>query len=168
MTQKLQPNHLSGIYTSAVNSNLNKFYIFWSTGFLTGFIKKAQGTVGAIVGTIIFLLLANLDIKLQIIIFLTYFLISFKSISYGIFHFRNQDPPQINSDEIIGMWVALIFFEPTFKIIFLAFILFRLLDILKPFPINQFEKLPGATGVILDDIIAGLLTKGLIWIFMRI
>ena len=168
MTLNLQHNHLLGIYILAVNNILNKFYIFWSTGFLTGFITKAPGTNGAIVGIIIFLLLAKLDIKLQILIFSFYFIVAFKSISYGVLYFKNQDPPQINSDEIIGMWIALIFFEPYFKIILPAFILFRIFDILKPFPIKHLERMPGAIGIILDDIIAGLFTKGLIWILIKI
>lgn len=168
MTQNLQQNHHLGTYTLPVNNILNKFYLFWSTGFYTGFFPKAPGTIGAVVGIPIFLLSSLLSIKLQILFFFLYVFISIKSIPYATNFFKKKDPSEVNCDEIIGIWIALLFFQPAIKVIIFSFIIFRILDILKPFPIRYFENLPGSYGIIADDVIAGLLTKGVIWILMKI
>ncbi|MCX7769815.1 MAG: phosphatidylglycerophosphatase A [Proteobacteria bacterium] len=147
---------------------LNRFYLLWATGFFTGFIPKAPGTIGSLVGILLFLLINFLEIKIQILIFLLYFLISLKSVAYTIRYFNKNDPSEVNCDEIIGIWIALLFFQPKTLIIILAFIFFRTFDILKPFPVRNFENFHGPFGVIADDIVAGLLTKGVVWLIMKI
>lgn len=167
MILNLQQNHLLGIYILPVNNILNKFYLFWSTGFLTGFFPKAPGTIGALIGILIFLLSSSISLKFQLLFFSLYLFISIKSIPYAIYFFKKNDPSQVNCDEIIGIWIALLFFQPAIKVIVFSFIIFRILDILKPFPIIYVEKLPGSYGIIADDVVAGVLTKVIIWIIMK-
>ena len=59
-------------------------------------------------------------------------------------------------DEIVGMWISLLFLPKTFFVILLAFIFFRLFDILKPPPARQLEPLPNGWGIMLDDVMAGI------------
>jgi phosphatidylglycerophosphatase A len=67
-----------------------------------------------------------------------------------------EDPGHVVIDEVAGQLFALIFCPPDWAHAILAFILFRLFDILKPPPIRQLERLPAGTGIMLDDVAAGL------------
>ena len=68
-------------------------------------------------------------------------------------------------DEFIGQFTALLFCNGTFSAYIVAFIIFRIFDILKPFPISFFDKLNNSFGVLMDDIIAGLFS-GIIVYFL--
>ena len=68
-----------------------------------------------------------------------------------------EDPGFVVIDEVAGQLVALIGIRPDWQHTLVAFLLFRLFDIVKPPPIRQLERLPEGTGIMLDDIAAGLL-----------
>ncbi|MCK5583301.1 MAG: phosphatidylglycerophosphatase A, partial [Elusimicrobiales bacterium] len=71
--------------------------------------------------------------------------------------YLTKDDPRIVIDEILGYWIAIAFLPKTMPILIAAFILFRALDTLKPWPINFFEKkFSGGFGIIMDDVIAGI------------
>lgn len=78
-----------------------------------------------------------------------------------------KDPSQCTIDETVGMWISLLFLPKQILITGIAFLLWRLLDIIKPFPARQAEKLPGGYGIVLDDIISAIYT-GLIMNFIVI
>lgn len=65
-------------------------------------------------------------------------------------------------DEFAGMWVTCIFIKQAIPWVIAAFIMFRLLDILKPWPIRRFERLPGGLGIVADDVVAGLIGAALL------
>jgi phosphatidylglycerophosphatase A len=68
-----------------------------------------------------------------------------------------EDPSEVVVDEAIGQWVTLLGATVyNWKSLLAALVLFRILDILKPFPIRQAEKLPGGVGIVADDVVAGL------------
>ncbi len=84
-------------------------------------------------------------------------------------HFGRPDPPQVVVDEVIGQWLALSVASPgEWRDWLAAFVLFRLLDIAKPFPIRRLERLPGGLGIMADDAAAGLcammILSGLHWL----
>jgi phosphatidylglycerophosphatase A len=68
----------------------------------------------------------------------------------------NSDPSEVVIDEVMGMAVTLAFVPLHFKTIGLGFLLFRIFDVLKPFPARQSEKLPGGWGIVMDDVVAGI------------
>ena len=72
-------------------------------------------------------------------------------------HFDKKDPSQVVIDEVAGQWVALagLPLEPVTLIA--GFALFRLFDIVKPWPVGRLERFPGASGIMLDDLAAGLI-----------
>jgi phosphatidylglycerophosphatase A len=73
---------------------------------------------------------------------------------------RTKDPQEVVIDEAAGMWLALIFiWDASSAVIVTGFILFRLFDILKPFPISLFQTFRGGVGILADDIAAGMLTN---------
>lgn len=79
------------------------------------------------------------------------------------------DPGIVVIDEVAGQWIALLFCPPDWAHGLIALILFRLLDITKPFPVRRLERLPGGWGIVFDDVAAGLYALGIaslvrIWI----
>jgi phosphatidylglycerophosphatase A len=79
--------------------------------------------------------------------------------------FSSSDPKEIVVDELIGQSIPLFICENNFFLIILSFLLFRLFDISKPWPASYFDlKIKNATGVIMDDIIAGIYTFLIIYL----
>ena len=68
----------------------------------------------------------------------------------------DHDPKRAVWDEFAGMWVTCLFLPKTFVWLALAFVVFRVLDIWKPWPIRKFEALPGGLGIMADDVVAGV------------
>jgi len=67
-----------------------------------------------------------------------------------------KDPQSVVIDEVAGQWVTLLFAPVSWKTLSVAFILFRAFDILKPPPVRQLERLPEGTGIVIDDVAAGV------------
>lgn len=67
-----------------------------------------------------------------------------------------KDPQSVVIDEVAGQWITLLFAPVSWKTMLLGFILFRAFDILKPPPVRQLERLPEGTGIVIDDVAAGL------------
>jgi phosphatidylglycerophosphatase A len=67
-----------------------------------------------------------------------------------------KDPQSVVIDEVAGQWIALLFAPVAWKSLLAGFILFRAFDILKPPPVRQLERLPEGTGIVMDDVAAGL------------
>ena len=84
-----------------------------------------------------------------------------------------HDNGHIVIDEVVGYWFAMYLFPPTLYYIVFGFLLFRLFDIAKPYPINKLQNLPKGWGVMVDDLLAGayaaiaLLVIDLIWFIVR-
>lgn len=143
--------------------------ILFSTGFYVGYVPFAPGTFGTLVGLLLFAIVNLVRIELQLVLFFICFLIAIPTTREAIKKFGNSDPPQVIIDEILGVWIALILFETSFKNLLWGFVFFRLFDIVKPFPVGLIDKkLKGEIGVLLDDIAAGLMAKGAIWLLFHI
>lgn len=165
MIQKAQLNQPLAKYIFLKNKMNKRLAIFYSTGAYWGYAPFAPGTFGTILGLLLFLFTNSLKPELQIVLFFFSFIIAIPSVKTAIAHFDKEDPPQVIIDEILGIWLTLILFETSFKNLVLGFIFFRLFDIVKPFPVGYIDrKLKGAWGVICDDLAAGLMAKGLLWI----
>ena len=91
-------------------------------------------------------------------------------ISYLLRYFNSKDPSEIILDEVVGAMAAVCCIAPTIPNYLLAFILFRIFDILKPFGIAKLEELPGGWGVVTDDLVAGivsnLILRGIIYFWV--
>ena len=68
-----------------------------------------------------------------------------------------HDAGAVVIDEVAGIWITLLFAVPTGISVVLAFVLFRIFDVLKPWPVSYFDRMKGANGVMADDLVAGLL-----------
>lgn len=71
-------------------------------------------------------------------------------------HYGRTDPGYVVLDEVIGMLLTLLFVPVTWKGVFVGFLLFRLFDIVKPFPARQCERMHGGLGIMADDAVAGV------------
>jgi phosphatidylglycerophosphatase A len=68
-----------------------------------------------------------------------------------------KDPGFVVIDEVAGQWIAFIAMRPDWKHALLGLVLFRIFDIWKPWPVRRLEELPDGTGIMLDDVAAGVL-----------
>ena len=135
----------------------------WAIGtfFGAGLLKPGPGTYGSAAAVVLWLAAAQtlhsthlaLDTAIAAI-FAT--LIGIPAATIVAREFGREDPGHVVIDEVAGQLIALTFCPPDWAHAILALILFRLFDILKPPPIRQFERLPSGTGIMLDDVAAGL------------
>tara|TARA_B100000609_G_C17179859_1_gene416478 strand:+ start:378 stop:830 length:453 start_codon:yes stop_codon:yes gene_type:complete len=144
---------------------------FILTGFYVGKIKYAPGTFGTLLAIPIFLLIYDFNLITKISIVFLLFLISLflLSQSYKKQVFKDIDDKSIVIDEVIGYLIFIIFFDNTLFVLFSSFLIFRLFDIVKPYPISLIDKkMKNALGVILDDIIAGLFSGITLFIIIHV
>ena len=137
-----------------MNNRLNTIV---SSFFYLGYSPIAPGTAGTL-GAIplYYLLVTYLDGAQYIIavLLITGLAIAVSSKAEKIYN--KQDPGEVVIDEVVGFLVTMAFIAPTLLNIALGFLLFRALDILKPFPCRRLEKLHGGFGIVLDDVAAGV------------
>ena len=81
--------------------------------------------------------------------------------------FKKKDSRLIVIDEMAGFLVTLFLIPWNAKSIAAGFFLFRLIDIVKPFPIRRLERLPGGWGVVTDDVLAGIYANAILRVIMR-
>ena len=81
---------------------------------------------------------------------------------------NDPDPKRAVWDEVAGVWLTCLFLPKTLPWLAAAFLLFRALDILKPWPIRQYERLPGGYGIMADDVAAGVLGAALLNLVYRL
>jgi len=140
-----------------------------ATGLGTGYAPIAPGTVGTLVGIPLYLLFSGMTWPLQLLSVVTF---SFLAVHYSAKaeeSFGEKDSPRIVIDEIAGLQWALIFITPTWPHLLMGFVLFRIFDIAKPFPVNYFQnRLPGGWGIVADDVMAGIYGNILLRILMGI
>lgn len=140
-----------------------------ATCFKIGHLPIAPGTWGSLAAVIgWWLWLQYLDPLVFIVLIITIFTIGVFATNIIIDHTGEKDPSRIVIDEVAGQWLGLLVLPDGALYIAAAFILFRLLDIIKPWPIWQLEKFPKGWGVMLDDMLAGILTLGLIQGYSRL
>ena len=140
-----------------------------ATCFKIGHLPFAPGTWGSLAAVIgWFLWLQYLDPLVFIVLIITIFIIGVFATNIIIDHTGEKDPSRIVIDEVAGQWLGLLVLPDGALYIAAAFISFRLLDIIKPWPIRQLEKFPKGWGVMLDDMLAGILTLGLIQGYSRL
>lgn len=137
------------------------FHTVIASGFGTGFSPYAPGTVGAALATVIWIVLSLFVSSLPLLLITAGLIIVFTIL--GVWSANQlepvwgKDPSRIVVDEMVGVWIPLLGAESgNLYYALLAFVLFRVFDILKPFGIRKMENLKGGWGVMMDDILAGI------------
>ena len=145
---------------------IKKFNLFFCTLINVGKIKFASGTIASLITCLLFLLLINIfDILILFFCTIVIFCYSFVAINSSLDSFETNDPHEIVVDEVVGQMLTLLaipIYEtlyPLPKIYYCvgAFLLFRLFDIWKPYPISYVDNnIKGSLGIMLDDILASV------------
>ena len=158
---------------------MKKINVLLSTFFGYGYLTKIPGTVTSAVTTVFiyiaYEILDYTELKFSIIFFILLFFYSFYAVKDSETEFKNKDPRQIVIDEVLGQsmpLILLLYLNQTNQIsisieiyYILSFVFFRFFDILKPFPVNYFDKnYKNYFGIIMDDIMAGLYSMILIYL----
>jgi phosphatidylglycerophosphatase A len=133
----------------------------FASGLFSGYSPIASGTVGSAVGLAIYFI-PGFE---QIYVILPFcFLVYFVGVrtAEAMEKVYGQDPGEVTIDEVLGMWISLLFLPKTIPVAVVAFFVFRILDIVKPYPARRFDNTPGGSGVMLDDVISGIYTNLLI------
>ena len=130
---------------------------FFGLGFGSGLAPKAPGTFGTLVGFPLFWLIFNYSFGVQLIIITALFLLGVYFCDVAGKALGVADHGGIVWDEIVAMMLVLTVTPPYWLSWLVAFLLFRLFDIWKPFPIKQFDvKLKNGFGVMFDDLLAAI------------
>ncbi len=146
---------------------LNFFNKLLGSGFYTGYIPFASGTFGSIAGLLIYYIpgFENPVIIIPAIIVFGLFGIY---VGTEFEKFYGKDPSECTLDEIVGMWISLLFVPKVLWVSFLVFLIWRLFDIVKPFPARRLEKLKGGVGIMIDDVISSIYVLLLVHLFILI
>jgi len=159
---------------------LNKINFLFVTLFGIGKIKKIPGSFASL-ATILFLFflfhIVNVSVNIVLYSIIIIFFISLYTVNIFIKDLTNKDPKEIVIDEFIGQSIPICLYEiahdmpkdtdQVLKFYFIMFILFRIFDILKPFPVNYYEKnFKNSFGVIMDDVCAGLYVVAVLVLYM--
>ena len=142
---------LNMTYLQKLPGNKN-FYWHASTLCGLGFFSSMPGTVGSIAAFLVYPVIPVPILAIIGIIALGVWTSHRYAVQEG-----KKDPKEVIIDEVAGTWIAMFGLPSGFSLP--ALFLFRILDILKPFPVNASEKLPGGWGIMADDIVAGLLAN---------
>lgn len=143
--------------------------VFIATCGYLGYVPVAPGTFGSAAGLAVFLAVRSTgSVTVELVTIAVLFAVGVWSGTVAEHHFGGVDPGPIVMDEVVGMLItlALLPVNPTGAIA--GFLVFRILDVIKPWPSAGFEKLPGGLGVMADDgmaaVYGNLIMRALIWI----
>jgi phosphatidylglycerophosphatase A len=135
-----------------------------ATGVYVGYLPPAPGTLGSLLGLLLLWPLKPGTVQVLVTLFLIGVGIVVADQAARVI--GGQDPPAIVIDEIAGIAVATLLLPPQVQERVVAFVIFRLFDVIKPFPARQAERLPGGFGIVGDDLIAGLYTNLLVRVWL--
>jgi len=141
--------------------------LFLATGFYIGNIPWAPGTFGSIIGLALCLILAGLNLPLAIGCTVLFIAMAVWIANDAEKLLKKKDPGCIVIDEIAGMAVTFVGLPFDLTTALIGFIIFRILDILKPFPIRTLDKrVSGGVGIVIDDVVAGIFANLLLRLIM--
>ena len=161
---------------------MNKINFLFVTLFGIGKLKKIPGTYASLVTTIFLFFLFhifNISVNIVLISVILIFFISLYSVNIFIKDLDNKDPKEIVIDEFIGQSIPICLYEiahvgtketnQVLTFYFIMFILFRIFDIVKPYPVSYYDKkFKNSFGVIMDDVCAGLYVVAVLVLYMVI
>jgi phosphatidylglycerophosphatase A len=129
---------------------------FLAFGFGSGAAPVAPGTFGTLAAIPLYLLLGQLPLSWYLLVLVAMFGIGIFLCDRTARDLGVHDHGGIVWDEFVGYWITMVAAPPGWMWLVAGFVLFRFFDILKPFPINWFDKhIHGGLGIMLDDAIAG-------------
>ncbi len=146
------------------------FIQFLALGYGSGLFKPAPGTWGTLAAVPLWWLLAQTTLPVYVLICVISFVIAIYLCGKTAERLGVHDHSAIVWDEFVGLWVTMIAVPVTWPNLLLGFVLFRIFDIVKPWPIRELDrKVHGGFGIMIDDIVAGIMAclslHALVWLF---
>ena len=140
---------------------------FFASGFFSGYSPFAPGTVGSAAALALYALPGfEHPLLLCTIVVLTFVL--GVAASNPMEKKYGHDPSVVTIDEVAGMWVSLLFLPKSIAVALTAFLVFRLFDIIKPYPARRFDEMHGGIGIMMDDVVAGVYANILVQLLLCI
>ncbi len=127
-----------------------------ATGLGSGYSPIAPGTAGSAVGLLLFWPLASLGWTWQLAACLVVVVVGIPAASRVATLAARKDPGLVVVDEVAGQWLTLVGLPFTLPVALAGFVLFRIMDVVKPWPARALERLPGGWGIVADDVAAGI------------
>jgi phosphatidylglycerophosphatase A len=137
------------------SNNSGKIALLLSSWFGLGLLPGAPGTAASAIALPISLGLKQLGWRVESVFLVLLVCVAYWSCNRAWGMALEDDPPWIVIDEVIGLLVSLLGSQAATDLL-LGFVLFRVFDIMKPYPIGRMERLPGAKGILMDDLVAGI------------
>jgi phosphatidylglycerophosphatase A len=139
-----------------------------ATALNLGYSPVAPGTAGSLGGLVVLVALRRIGSgPLEYLVILILLGLGVWSARVAEHHFGLEDPGPVVIDEVVGMLISLVWIAATWQTLVAGFLLFRVFDIVKPYPANRLERLHGGFGIMADDVMAGiyanLALQGAIW-----
>jgi phosphatidylglycerophosphatase A len=148
---------------------MRRLAVFLATCGYVGYAPVAPGTFGSAAGLAIFALVRGSgSMWVEIATIVVLFAVGVWSGSEAEHHFGGVDPGPIVLDEVVGMLITLALIPVSAMGAFVGFLVFRALDVFKPWPAGRFERLPGGLGVMADDGMAALYGNGVMRILVAV
>jgi len=127
-----------------------------ATGLGSGYSPVAPGTAGSLVGLLLFLPLAGRALWIQLAAVVAVTILGVLAGGRLATTLGAKDPGVVVVDEVAGQWITFLALPMTPVIAVAGFLLFRVMDIVKPWPARALERLPGGLGIMADDVAAGI------------
>jgi phosphatidylglycerophosphatase A len=143
---------------------LRRLGVFVATCAHVGYAPVAPGTFGSLLALVLYYLIRRQQstaIELGAIAVIV--IIGLWSATEAEHHFGGIDPGPVVIDEVVGMLITLALHPVNIRGAIIGFFIFRVLDIVKPWPARRLELLPGGFGVVLDDVMAGVYGNLIVW-----
>ena len=134
----------------------SRLALVFATGFGSGYSPIAPGTAGSAVGLLFVWGMSFLSWPMQVAATIVVAAVSMLAADVTSRAVGLKDPGIVVADEIAGMMVTMIAIPFNWKTAILGFLLFRVMDVLKPPPARQFEHFKGGIGIVADDLMAGV------------
>jgi phosphatidylglycerophosphatase A len=146
---------------------MQRLGVFVATCGYLGYVPFAPGTFGSAAGLAVYYFVRGTGSPVvEVGVIVALFALGVWGATQAEHHFGGIDPAPVVMDEVVGMLITLAFLPVNLMGVLVGFLLFRVLDVIKPWPSAGFEKLPGGLGVMADDgmaaIYGNLIMRGLI------
>jgi phosphatidylglycerophosphatase A len=136
---------------------MKRLAVFIASFGYVGFFPIAPGTAGSLAGLVLFAFVRWVGVPaFELSVIVAVFAIGVWAASGTEVALGRKDPGVVVIDEVLGMLITLALLPVSIGGIILGFLLFRLLDVIKPYPAAQFERLHGGLGIMADDAMAGI------------
>lgn len=141
---------------------MTRLAVFLATAGGAGYAPVAPGTAGSAVGVVLYWLTWHWTFSAQLALVVAVSAVGVWAAHETARHLGQEDPGPVVIDEVAGQLLTLIASGGSLVALAAGFLIFRALDIVKPWPAGRFEDLPGGVGIMADDLMAGLYGRAIL------